>query len=145
MSSDDRNTASPALQELRAAYALENASESWPRARPSSAQETLARAELELLGVHHAELARILARAVRWLERRTGGARLVAFQRRAAAAVAVARESGAFVPGVAERVAHRGLPEWPTKILLARTAFELDPTAEHGELVQRLRAAGGEA
>ncbi|MDZ4774574.1 MAG: hypothetical protein SGI72_15715 [Planctomycetota bacterium] len=142
MSNDERNCTSPSLRDLRDAYVCWTRDGSWPHTLAHSATETLPRAELELLGVHHSEIARILRRAVQWLERRAGGARLVAFQRRAAGAVAAARDAGVWVPSVAERVAHRHPFEWPTKILLARTAFELDPTFEHEELVQRLQSAG---
>jgi hypothetical protein len=131
---------SPRLYELRAAFALESGRAPWPRAAGSDPAAALTRAELELLGIHQVEIARILSRAVTWLERRAEDRRLAAFQARAAGAVAAARAFGAWVPSAAERVAHARPAEWPSKQHLARSAFELDPSAENEALLERVAA-----
>jgi hypothetical protein len=131
---------SPRLHELRAAFARETANAPWPRATSADAAAALlVRAELDLLGVHQREIARILSRAVTWLERRAEGRRLAAFQKRAVGAVAAARQSGAWVPSAAERVAHARPTEWPSQLNLARSAFDLDPSAEHEALLARVQ------
>lgn len=140
MHDDQLLQTSPELHELRAAFARAADDAPWPRAKGCTSRATHARAELDLLGVHHGELARVLSRAVIWLERRTAGRRLAAFQKRAAGAVAAARDSGAWVPSAVERVAHKPMSEWPSKRNLARTAFDLDPSSENEALLLRVQA-----
>jgi hypothetical protein len=127
------------LHALRAAYARHASCAPWPRTKGVAADSTLSRAELELLGVHHCEIARVLSRAVKLLERRAGGAPIAAFQKRAAGAVAAARDAGAWVPSAASCVARLRPTDWPSKLDLARAAFELDPSAEHDALLRRMR------
>ena len=139
MHDDQLLETSPRLFALRAAFARENEKLPWPRTSGGDASGALLmRAELDLLGVHQREIARILSRAVTWLERRADGRRLAAFQKRAVGAVAAAREAGAWVPSAAERVAHARPAEWPSKQNLARSAFDLDPSAEHEALLARV-------
>src|SRR6187551_1193600 len=132
MHDDQLLETSPRLFALRAAFARENEKLPWPRTSGGDAAGALLmRAELDLLGVHQREIARILSRAVTWLERRADGRRLAAFQKRAAGAVIAASE--------AERVAHARPAEWPSKQNLARSAFDLDPSAEHEALLARVQ------
>ncbi|MBL8858218.1 MAG: hypothetical protein JNL28_06935 [Planctomycetes bacterium] len=127
------------LQELRAAFVRASALRAWPNLSPAQAHGTIARAELELLRVHHAEIARLLSRAAVMLERGAQPPRLRAFQRRAAGTLAEARAAGARVPDVAERVVHAEAGAWPDRSQLARAAFELEPSREHELLCARFQ------
>lgn len=150
MHDDELLLENPILRDLREAAARDETRLGWPLGWPrggaqGDAASFLARAELDLLGVHHAELARVLARAVRWLERRPTPERVRAFRRRASQTVEAARCTGAWIPSIVERVASSDPAEWPPAYLLARTAHDLDPNSAHAELLARPIAREPEA
>lgn len=132
-------------EDLRAAFVRASAATTWPCAFVADRAGTVARAECELMRVHCAEIACVLARAVTLLERNARHARVQAFQRRARAALAAARAAGACVPAAAECVVTAPAHAWPSKLRLARCAWDLAPSLEYESLCARLQADGTEA
>ena len=132
------------LDELRAAFVNTCTSVAWPSQTVMDPARTVARAELELWRVHHAEVARVLARAARMLAHSARSSRVTAFQRRAVGLLEAARAAGARVPALADRVVQTEPRVWPTALQLARAAWDLEPSLENEGLVALLQEPRGQ-